>query len=290
MSDEEKPVDAAKPEKPKKAAAKPQKKSPKPAGNGVSFPGAVAMSVLAAGAGALGGAAISRAYMPRVDTVDLAPIEKTIADLEKAGKSSEAKLNRLENTQNKLSRQSAPEPVDLSDILGRLDQLERAEAPATDLSPLETRLSALEAGEVAETADMDFSRLYARIDALEKREVAASEPVDLGDIERRLTALENRSQPVPARDIRAIPPFPKQAVLDALSTSEPDKKRNWFQRALDSQITIVDDEDLKTVDVITTLLERGDIDGALIEIGTLPPEAQDALSDWMQSVTGESAE
>ena len=289
MSDKTDQPKPSPPEKPKGRSAKPKPKRTKSPGPGISIPGAVALAVLAAGAGALGGAALSRAYMPAQDAIDLSPVETQIADLNKARSQTEAKLNRLETAQDRLAKKSAPEPADLSGILDRLDALEQAEAPAADLSGLETRLSALEAGEIAAGTDTDFSDLFARLDALENEPRQSSGSVDLDDIKRRLTALENKPETVAARDIRTIPPFPKQAVLDALETPDPDKKKNWFQRAIDSQITIVDDEHLKTVDTITTLLEQGDLDGALIEIDTLPTAAQDALADWLKSVTGERA-
>ena len=229
----------------------------------------------------------------------------------------EARLNSLETNQLSISeietRIAALEAgivateggFDFSDFERRLKALENsktndheieaeaADGTGADLSAIETRITALEdklsSQEMTEEAgDYSLQDIEARIAALEQ-----SVPNELPDVPAalapllvRLDALEVKANAAPL----LIPPFPKQAVLDAMVEAGSEEKGNWFQRVVDSQITVVDETHIETVNDITKLVEEGDVKSALKKIETLPGEAQDAAAAWVDAVTIQDTE
>ncbi len=257
-----------------KAAPKKSKKPARPIGMKTVFVG----SVLAALLGALGGFSLTRFALPKSEPVNLSPIETKLADFEKKRASLEARLNRIEATQKTLQ--------------------EERDTPDQDLDDITARIMALESGAVLENSNFDLTDFSSRLSGLELQmsemaqsgsatplEMPEGAKVDLGPLERRVAALEARIESQKVSATRLIPAFPKAAVIAALETPQEAESKGWFGRLIDSQITIVDGESLKTVDEITILIGQGDIDGAVKLIATLPPSAQTAARDWVKSVS-----
>jgi len=135
----------------------------------------------------------------------------------------DTRLSAAETKINRVANRPAPEttPVDLSPLESRLSDLEASTqteiAPETltalkaatedgfqwpDVSELEDRLAVLENGTVSSDAVPDMMLAMAdRIDALEAIERSASAPEISNDLMTRLDALENQMGMVPALDI-----------------------------------------------------------------------------------------
>ena len=208
-------------------------------------------------------------------------VEARLASLENAAQDISAFETRI--TALEAGTIAAESGIDFADIDARLKALENSapqgeiaddiEKPTAefDMAPIEDRIAALEGRlssiELPEDTDPNrIADIETRIAALENAEPAAMPdvPAAIAPLLARLDALEAKASAAPL----LIPPFPKQAVLDAMVEAGSGKKGNWFQRVVDSQITVVDDAHIETVNDITNLVEAGDVKTALKKIET----------------------
>lgn len=232
------------------------------------------------------------------ETVDLSPIT--------------ARLDALEARPMVTEDGTVIDPS-LSARLDALESAEPAEMPVTDLTAIEDRLTALEAamseqsGGTEESAATVSPEVIARIEALEQANEIPAEPVDLlplqeridavdsragsleTDITARLEALEARASDLEAdaaealRSAVPIPAFPKTAVLEALSSADAEDQ-GFFKRAVGKHIKVQNENAIKRVTAIESLVASGEIDAALAQIQNLPQPGQDAAAAWVKNV------
>ncbi len=261
--------------KPKDKNSKPQKakRPPKPVGLATL----VVFSGLAAILGAIGGYGLSSVLKTETTSIDLTSVEGEIANLEKTQALLEARINRLDATQKSLT--------------------EVNQSPSKALSDIENRIQALESGVAIENSGLDLTNFQTRLEGMELQisELPQTGPntgqeidipsVDLSPLEQRVALLERQLGELQNAGREDRSEFPKDAVIASLSSEDTEPSKNWFKRAIDSQITVRDDTHLKTVDEITILIDKGDIKGAIKLIETLPISAQTAAEDWVEAVT-----
>ncbi len=319
MSDEKAQVSSDKEPKPPKPSNRPPK-AEKPArkaqANGVGLFTVLVFSALAAAAGTIGGAVLSDRFAEEDKSPD---VTASLDDIRATQSSLKAQVSRLEasvKAQKPDTQSAQPGAEEIEELILEFEALE---ARVSDLTNAEygARIAALEAGTVQEGREIDISTLpdlMARIDALEARPepipsnsdeqntvdisgltarldaleaVEAPAQIDLAPIRVRLRQLETRLNTLENTRIVALPDFPRDAVLEALRTDESGESRNWFQRTIDKQITIRDEESIKTVDAIMIRVAQGDSEGAIALLETLPQDAQAAARAWVNQVKEE---
>ena len=294
----------------KESKPKPQKESkPKPqkgkAKKGIGFAPVLAMSVLAAAGGAVGGAALSPMFYNDVGT-DNSVITQSISDLQEDNKKLKAQINRLETSlgssepltqtvdltplENRLSVLENREPVSVdgagisADLLSRLELLETEKAVPTnsvDLSVIEDRLTKLEAVEPPNIEPVDLSGLEARI---EKTEALVQDQSRVASIEKRVAALAMSIKKVEIEQAKEpLPAFPRSAVLEAISTAAEEQKSGWINRALGKHISVQDEAVLTVLDHIDSLIAEDDLTAAMNMVLKLPESGQTAAEEWLNA-------
>ena len=234
-------------------------------------------------------------------TAKLERLERQVRDLEKKKpvnmESSpdmtafEARLVALESVED--------EPVDFTALKGRITTLEQAAfEPETleGLTDIQTRLDAIEtdmatkpdsqsSGAVKPNWEMSLGELETdlseRLDSLEQMETPEVQAIDLSPIEKRLDQLESRLNSIPV----ALPPFPREAVLEAIETAklakEAGQKKGWLSRTLGDQVVVQDADLVMRLDRIEKNVARQDVGAIEQDTASLPEAAQDALGPWL---------
>lgn len=152
-------------------------------------------------------------------------------------------------------------------LLARLEAIENQEAQ-TDPAFLE-RLSALENAELPIIPDpVDLSPLLSRLDALEARTAALKADVD--------KAAEIRAS-IP------LPAFPREDIVAAMS-AVADEDTGWIGRTLGKHVRVRDESLILIVDDIEALVLQGDARAALARVNDLPEEGRAAAQDWVAAV------
>lgn len=199
-----------------------------PVKRGASWKAVILTGLLAGLIGTGGGAAAVyfglKNQTPDTPTFDAQALKTEVQqDMSAQVTALETRLSAAETKINRVANRPAPEttPIDLSPLEARLSDLEASTqteiAPETltalkaatedgfqwpDVSELEDRLTALENGTASSDAVPDMMLAMAdRIDALEAIDRAASAPEISNDLMTRLDALENQMGTVPALDI-----------------------------------------------------------------------------------------
>ena len=215
--------------------------------------------IIAALLGAGGGAMLSQTLQN--PATDISPLATNIEALKTENKTLKAQITRLQRDIKALPK---PAALDLSDIETRLKALEAAKPQAID-TDLIARLEALqkEGSEV-----LDLSDITARIEALEARPA----PISSANI-----------APAPSRAAITLP-FPKAAILKALESSEPAGgwlKRS-LKKHISVQS---EDNPQYLVELIVQNIEEENIEAALTAFDKLPAEAKAAGAAWRASLT-----
>ena len=242
-------------------------------------------------------------------TAKLERLERQVKDLEKQGPVNAGQLPDMSNVEARLAALEGieTEPVDvsadISALKGRIATLEQAAfEPETleGLSDIQTRLDALEKGAAAKPTDsqsteavnpnweMSLSELEAsltdRLDNLEQVELPEAKVVDLSPIESRLDQLETRLNSIPV----ALPPFPREAVLEAIETAklakEAGQKKGWLSRTLGDQVVVQDADLVLRLNRIEENVARQDVKAIEQDIASLPEAAQAALGPWLAQI------
>jgi len=268
--------------------------------SGVGMTTALLMSLVAAIAGALGGAAIAETirYKSAPD------IEKFQTELNTLSSEREAISDQLARTQSQLQTLSTQKPANLDAIEARLKTLETTRQPNNkNIKKLESRIDVIEAKSrrtsnratgLADVSDNYVpSDLEARVEVLERR----SSPVDMTDILERLDRLEVQSlAPINTPKIIAkslqktvgIPPLPKAKIMAAIDEQETES-RNWLGRTLKKHVSIRDagtDSPEAIISDIQSAIDIDDYAAALKAYDKLPSRARSITSDWRDAVEG----
>lgn len=265
---------------------------------GVGMKTVLVFSMLAALAGAFGGAAISQAFNLKSSASD--NVQSQLESFSQEKDSLRRDVSQLEETVNSLKVQK---PAELSSLETRMKKLETerklAPAPADDnaYAVIGARIEALE-----NNADMQLSTgntlpedILGRIEMLEKQAPNA----DLNEIVDRLDRLEVQSitqpqksqtkQTAPVAEVQKIliPPFPRDAVLDAAAKSG---QSGWLNRTLDKHVKIRDANEVSPeniADQIQAHLDIGDYSEAVALFDTLPSKSRSAGKAWRDAVAAD---
>jgi len=254
---------------------------------GVGMKTALLLSVLAALAGAFGGAAISQAVNLKSPADD-----KVRSQLESFSQDKDTlrqEVSQLEETVNTLKTQK---PKELTTLETRLKKLEQERVPADEsaFADIGARVEALENSPAAQQAGNTIpDDILGRLEALEKQ----APNTDLNEIVDRLDRLEVQSitQPQKSQGFDAtpaattaqanlIPPFPRDDVLRATANSS---EGGWLNRTLNKHVKIRDADQASPeslVDQIQAYLDIGDYGEALATFDKLPSKARTAGKAW----------
>ena len=265
---------------------------------GVGMKTVLVLSILAALAGAFGGAAISQAVSLKSPADD--NVQSQLESFSQEKDTLRREVSQLEESVNSLKTQK---PKEITTLETRLKKLERERAPADEsaFADIGARVEALENSPATQQAGNVVSEdLLGRIEALEKQ--APNE--DLNEIVDRLDRLEVQSvtQPQKSQMPRAsraaapsaapvqtilIPPFPRAEVLKAAGNSG---QGGWLNRTLDKHVQIRDADEASPenlADQIQTYLDMGEFGKAIATFDTLPSKARSAGKAWRDAVAAD---
>lgn len=245
-------------------------------------------------------------------SVDIAPLEGKVDSLTD-------RLSAAEASVKKAASRPAPkaQPIDLSGLESRLDELEAAPRPEIDpealtalqsahadgfewpdTSGLEDRLAALEATAKTSAAPTELSsEIMERIEALEagvqtNSEIASEDSLSAEEVsifserfdllESRLAALENRPVRAPRIERVAVLAFPKDAMIEA---AEEAVEGGLLKKALSKHVRVKDEDDpITLIESIEADIEQGRLEAAAETFNRLPDPVRAAGQAWYDSV------
>ena len=305
------PKPAAKPAV-KKTAPKAKPAKPRDARSGVSFPLALIMAVIAAGAGAAGGWLLPKMF----DPANAAPAQaitqnaqaikaasQTANQTAQAAQTLQTDIKTLKQTVQSRSSQAS----DIAALQAQVETLESIDfdaARAAAMAPVIARVDALETIITPEGEDTGVaSQLLERLTALETRltELQAVPPVSMeptvlsyskgnaADENAAENAAETASdtdvEPAEAKAYDLAANFPREDMLKALSIqSQNTEEPSWLRKLIGKHIQT---DDLSAADARASILraqamaQNGDIAGAVETIETLNPTLRAAAHGWM---------
>ena len=262
--------------------------------------GAPALIASAFLSSAIGGGVVwlaSQYYAPKAP--DMTPLQtrlealnSDVAALNAENEDLKASISSLENAPKEID---AFEPVDLTPIETRLRALE--DAKSTEIDPeLVTRLEALQSNG---SEALDLSDILSRLDNVEKTasenpgltDLSDDTEAKLADLTARLDAFENRpvtlppvatltAVSVPVNKKSAPVTFPVESVLASLP-----KEGGWLERSLKKHISVQSEENPGyLVELIQKSIDAGDLEAARAAFDKLPPEAKAAARVWRDSL------
>lgn len=139
----------------------------------------------------------------------------------------------------------------------------------------------------AEAAQIELEQYDEKISALRLR---------IDEVERALSAeLENTkalaATPTIVKEPVLLPPFPRQAMLEILSTPEDTAQQGWIGKTLKKHISVRNPEDVARANAALDAIEKaaisGDYKGALAQLSELPSQARSAARDWAAALERE---
>lgn len=291
--------------------------------------GAVFSLFLLAGlGGAAGGWALSHHFPPKAakasgPDIDLTPIEQRLERAEKTLEGQKAQLSRLtaEMRSGPATISLGAKPNKTADLQPLITRLERLEATAGDTGAntagntggAKAGLSemggetAVETNSEAGSETKSESGSDAGFEAASTNSIAP--PVDdlpaidfAPDIEAlsvRVAALEagaelartQMSAPTIIKDTVLLPPFPRAAVLAAMTSGGAAAPQSWLDKTLKKHISVRDPEQVaranSMLDEIEKNIKTGEHARALKGVEALPSQARSAAKNWIEAVRRE---
>ncbi|MGB0907331.1 MAG: hypothetical protein ACPGVT_07540 [Maricaulaceae bacterium] len=227
------------------------------------------------------------------ESIDLAAIENRIADLE-------LRLTERQKTPSTVDDEGAPNVFEEPNVIDSPDDsmeppsLESNDAVASNetapppafngvtLEEFETALTALRddySQQIAantgtqQQSTSDIAALYERLETLQ-RDIA--------------TAKEMAANPIIVKEAVLLPPYPRDAIFEAITQVETKEDAGWISKTLGRHITVRDPDDVdmatKKLTAIMAAIETDDIQEALALTQSLPPEGVALASDWIKAV------
>ena len=187
---------------------------------------------------------------------------------------------------------------DITPLMNRLNDLEtRLEAQAdgpSSLSPSEQ--ASVETGEILDSSSA--------AETSEKVMAAAAIPakdydVDIAALERRIERLEVdveetralAAEPAVVRETVLLPPFPRGALLEAMTAPRDRAQQNWLDKTLKKHISVRNPQEVaraeETLGTIEALVESGDYTAALKLVEAMPSDVRSAANDWTRALRAE---
>jgi len=285
---------------------------PYAARKGVGLGTVFLFSGIAAGTGTIGGYLLSKHMAFQTDIAQYEAsanaLKTQIEDINSDLRAWTTRMNLLDTELQSLKSRPTPALSEdgFSDIITRLDALETRvttfggatpepgltvmpDTPATGadiIKSLQTRLADLTTRiEILETTGLDVTAMKTELTTLQTRigTIASNTSKQFTSATRRIGAIEEQIEDmVKSPSAHILPPFPREAVLTALSRpGHPGQ--GWFSRALGKHVVIRDDGAIAMVENIESLIARGDITSALEMTNDWPESARNAAKDWISA-------
>lgn len=288
--------------------AAPPAKTKRGVGWGVVLP----MFLLAGIGGAVGGWALTQYVMPNyialpqvaaeTSKTNLGPLTARIDTLEKklAAQSSEMSFlsSEVKSGAARVTVGGVDKAFDITPLLNRLKDLEtRLEAQSArpnSLSPSEP--ASVEIGEVSENSSA--------AETSENVIAAAAMPVkdydeDIAQLELRIERLETDVEqaralaavPTVVRETVLLPPFPRAALLEAMTIPRDTASQSWLDKTLKKHISVRNPQEVaraqEMLDGIEYLLESRDYAAALKLVEAMPSDVRTVANDWTRALKAE---
>ena len=171
-----------------------------------------------------------------------------------------------------------------------------AEAPQfskANLESLETRLAALETG-LSEAAKGETPESAALDDTFkqELRDELESVRARVNQLETDISAAQAlAAAPKIVRETVLLPPFPREALLAALTKPRDADSQGWLNRTLKKHISVRNPEDVaranQTLDEIESLTAAREYSAALALVEAMPSDVRSLAGEWTQAVKAE---
>lgn len=282
---------------------------------GIGIVGAVVLFLLASAAGSAGGFALSRYIIP-APTADIsAALSPLSTQIEASDKTLSAQAAQLTGLQSRIEALAA-QPAGVGSSPASFVTPENAADTSADVAALEAEVSALRADMTAMRTSLKavastIATQEPRAEALENSTVEALTPeaqtapivdtrvdtltADLITLQSRVDSLEtNLSEtrdlairPTIIREPVLLPPFPRDAVFEAMTEVPVAADAGWVSKTLKKHISVRNPDQVKRAErellAITTAIEDNKIDRALELVLTLPAAPRAAANAWISA-------
>lgn len=283
---------------------KPRKKSKSDEDKGVGVGLVIVASAIATVLGVTGGAILGNTLaepavvQSDVSQADLDAMRSALDGLKSRTKKLETEQGKIQDRQKSFEANTSTSAVSetgetdmadftaeliplFEDIEGRLNALESgAPKPETMLDQDEKKSEigletppALDNAEELSALSNTISDIETRLSDQSKKYVSRA---DLQALKKRVEILEDEYEKAPV----LIPPFPREAVMDAL-TGKKEDNGSWMSGLLGDEVRVVDAETVRRLDRIEKSVEAGDINAIKTEVGYLPAQARPVIDSWL---------
>ncbi len=260
---------------------------------GVGIKSLIVGMILAALGGAVGGTFLGPRLTPASPVVqtDLSGVNGSLDALARDNKAFKAQILKLQ-------KQAAPAPADLSPLLTRIEALEQAgenaAAPVID----EALIARLEALQGEGSTALDLSDITQRLTALESAAPEQDNQAALQDLYERQAELSLKIDDALANGIKAdviidapaqaasfaLPAFPEADIRAALAGMN--KSESWTKRTLNKHISVRSEDDPENlIEGIKLDLEKNDLEAAASKFDRLPSQLRSAGQAWRAALT-----
>ena len=205
-------------------------------------------------------------------------------------------MNRLDNLETRLS--AAESPLAKSPVSGEISPASNEDGSAVTapdyLKSIEDRLVTLEKS-YAESAGLSSSAQ----DSINQDNVNEDMSTALASLSSRVTRLEDDVEetralaavPTVVRETVLLPPFPRQALLTAMTAPRDQGRQSWLDKTLKKHISVRNPQEVaraeETLGTIEALVESGDYVGALKLVEAMPSDVRSVANDWTRALKAE---
>lgn len=179
----------------------------------------------------------------------------------------------------------------------------KLEALAARLAVLETALSETSMSEasMSDTGGQDSQAAMIELQAMAQADETFKQDLkdELDTVRARVSQLETdiaaaqamAAAPTVVRETVLLPPFPREAVLGALTQPRDADSQGWLNRTLKKHISVRNPEDVAranaTLDEIEALTASRDYAAALALVEAMPSDVRSLAGEWMRAVKAE---
>ena len=280
---------------------------------GVGWGVVLPMFLLAGLGGAMGGWALTQYVMPKyiplpqtetsiAPKVNLGPLTARIDTLEKklAAQSSEMSFlsSEVKSGAARVTVGGVDKALDITPLMNRLKDLEaRLEAQSA-------RPNSLSSSEPASVEIGEISQNSSAAETSESVMSAAAMPAkdydeDIAQLELRIERLESdieqaralAAAPTVVRETVLLPPFPRAALLEAMTAPRDTAGQSWLDKTLKKHISVRNPQEVAraqdTLDRIEALAESRDYAAALKLVEAMPSDVRTVANDWTRALKAE---
>lgn len=300
---------------------------PAPIKRGVGWGAVLPLFLLAGFGGAVGGWALTQYVMPNYialpqtkmsqaqsaqaerPTLNLGPLTRRIEAAEKKLSAQSSELSFLSSEVKSRSASvtvgGVGETLDITPLLSRLSELEARLETIPKPGVMDARLSDNESVIETDIDDVDKDDTPVVIDPpVSQPSMASIRPAidfsgDIAALERRIDTLETdieqtlamAAAPTIVRDTVLLPPFPRAALLEAMTAPRDQSTQGWVSKTLKKHISVRNPQEVAraqtTLDEIEAFIASRDYAGALALIENMPSDVRSFAGDWTRAVKAE---